>query len=384
MQVAIIGAGIGGLTLALYLKKQGLIPVIYESAPVLEPAGAGIMLAYNAMQIFEDLGLAAGISAAGNRISGFEIADPEEKLIMATPLDLPDLQQGIYNVAIHRADLQQILTEAVGAEHIQLSSRLRSIEEGPDIKLLFEDGRQATCTYLFGADGIRSVVRNHIAPRSTLRDARQVCWRGICNAPLPGLKGNLGIEYWGNGDRFGYVVLNPRQIYWYAVSKSKYTDGKQLPERLITFNPVAGQLITATAEEKIIYSTLADLSPLKSWHKGHICLIGDAAHATTPNMGQGGCQAIEDAYTIGKLLEQGYTLKETLPLLYQLRKKRVNKIVQQSRLLGHVSHLDNKFAASFRNFALRLGAASAARKQLNFMINLDAIQPRLHSPNTIR
>lgn len=373
MKVAIIGAGIGGLTLALYLKRQGIVPVIYESAPVIEPAGAGIMMAYNAMQVFEDLGLAESITAAGNNVRGFEISDQKEKLIMATTLDQPDLQKGIYNVAIHRADLQRILSEAVGAEHIQLSRRLRSIEEGPTIKLLFEDGHQATCDYLFGADGIKSAVRNHIAPQSTLRDSGQVCWRGICTPPSPDLKSDIAIEQWGHGQRFGYVLLNPGQIYWFAVSNEKHVVDDNIPESLKSFNPIAQQLIAATPADKIIYSKISDLSPLAFWHKEHICLIGDAAHATTPNMGQGGCQAIEDAYTIGKLLEQGHALKDTFPLLRQLRKKRVNKIVRQSRLIGSLSQLENKYAASFRNFALRLSAASAAKKQLNFIINLDYI-----------
>lgn len=373
MEVAIIGAGIGGLTLALYLKRQGINPVIYESAAAIEPAGAGIMMAYNAMQVFEYLGLAESIIAAGNKIKGFEISDQKERLIMATSLDQSDIKKGIYNVAIHRTDLQRILAAAVGYEHIRLSSRLQSIEKGTKTKLLFEDGHEATCDILFGADGIKSVVRNHITPQSTIRDTGQVCWRGICTQPFPGLERELGIEQWGKGDRFGYVVLNARQIYWYAVSKSKYTMGRQVPGRIRSFNPLAQQLIAATPEENIIYSALADLSPLAFWYQENICLIGDAAHATTPNMGQGGCQAIEDAYTIGKLLEQGHLLKDTFPLLQQLRRKRVKKIVQQSRLLGHISHLENKYAAAFRNFALRLTAASAAKKQLNFIINLDYI-----------
>lgn len=382
MKVAIIGAGIGGLTLALYLKRQGLVPVIYESAPVIEPAGAGIMMAYNAMQVFEDLGLAASITVAGNRVRGFEISDHKDKLIMATGLDQPDLQKGIYNVAIHRADLQRILSEALGAEHILLSKRLKSIVEGPVIKLLFEDGHEATCDYLFGADGIKSIVRNHIAPQSTLRGTGQVCWRGICTPPLPDLKSDIAIEQWGQGQRFGYVLLNPGQLYWFAVSNDKHSVDCNMPESLKSFNLIAQQLITATPADKIIYSKISDLSPLAVWHTERICLIGDAAHATTPNMGQGGCQAIEDAYTIGKLLEQGHALKDTFPLLQQLRKKRVNKIVRQSRLIGSLSQLENKYAASFRNFALRLSAAATAKRQLNFIINLDYIQNRQHSRNT--
>ena len=373
MEVAIIGAGIGGLTLALYLQRQGIRPVIYESAPAIEAVGAGIMLAYNAMQVLEDLGLAENIIAAGSKVKGFEISDQQERLIMATSLAQSDLKKGIYNVAIHRADLQSILAAAVGAENIRLSRRLQSIEAGAKTKLVFEDGHYETCDILFGADGIRSVVRQHIFPQSTLQNTQQVCWRGICVPPLPDLKKDIAIEQWGLGQRFGYVLLNPGQIYWFAVSNNKQVKDQRIPERLQSFNPIAQRLIEATPVSTIIYSNIADLSPLNDWHKDNICLIGDAAHATTPNMGQGGCQAIEDAYTIGKLLEQQYALKDTFPLLQQLRMKRVQKIVRQSRLIGSLSQLENKYAASFRNFALRLGAAPAAKKQLNFIINLDYI-----------
>lgn len=250
MEVAIIGAGIGGLTLALYLKRQGIQPVIYESATAIGPAGAGIMLAYNAMQVFEDLGLAESIIAAGNKVKGFEISDPKGRPIMTTSLNQSDRKKGIYNVAIHRADLQRILATAVGAGQIQLSRRLQSIQDGTKTKLLFEDGHQATCDLLFGADGIKSVVSNHITPQNTLRDTGQVCWRGICTQPLPELKHDIAIEQWGLGQRFGYVILNPGQTYWFAVSNDKYVVEGKIPERLRAFNAVAQQLITGTAAKK--------------------------------------------------------------------------------------------------------------------------------------
>ncbi len=374
-QIAIIGAGIGGLTLALYLKKNGYQPLVYESAASLEPVGAGIMMAYNAMQVFEDLGIANQIEAAGNRIEGVVLADKLGKTITSSELSKSNIDKGIYNVAIHRADLQKILSETLGFDCIKLNKRLQSVKQTADnISLYFEDGTSADCNILFGADGLNSKLRSYVVKASVIRDAGQLCWRGICDNNFSDIKNNIGIEYWAYGDRFGYTVINQKQIYWYAVCNANRSDSTSIPESLKAFNPTVQKIIAATAQENIHFSTIADLKPIERWHINNICLIGDAAHATTPNMGQGACQAIEDAYTIGKLLENGHKLPELFGLYQSIRSQKVNSIVRQSLLLGRISHIENKFFARLRNFAMRNAPASAAQRQLDFITNIDYIK----------
>lgn len=371
--IAIVGAGIGGLTLALYLKKNGMHPIVFESAERLEPIGAGIMLANNAMQIFQDLGLAAKIEAAGNRIEGVEIADKNEKTIMSTQVD--QSESGIYNIAIHRADLQHILAQALGIENIHLNKRLERLRpDQNDITLFFEDGTQTQCQMLFGADGLHSKVREFVDPDTEIRNAHQVCWRGICDNHFPEIDNKVGIEFWGYGERFGYTVINKSQVYWYAVCNAHLSTQGLMPDRVLYFNDIANKIIAQTDKKYIHFSSISDLKPLNKWYKDNVCLIGDAAHATTPNLGQGGCQAIEDAFAIGKLLEKGLDFPQIFDSFQSLRFQKVNVIVKQSHLLGRVSHIENKLLAKCRNIAMRMTPASMGKKQLKFISNIDYIK----------
>lgn len=133
--ITIIGAGIGGLTMALTLKQKGYPVRVYESAPEIKPVGAGILMANNAMQVFKKLGIQHSIEAAGNRISTLDITNEKLSSLSAINLQKFEHRYGVYNVAIHRAYLQRILAKAIGFENIELSKRLVSIKQEKDCKL---------------------------------------------------------------------------------------------------------------------------------------------------------------------------------------------------------------------------------------------------------
>lgn len=167
MEIAIIGAGIGGLTTALVLKKAGISFTIYESADELKPVGAGIILAMNAMQVYRYLGLADTITRQGNRITAMNLTNPNFSKLSSNDLRFFEKQLNVSTIAIHRADLHKILAEEVGLEHIILGKRLKDIIAYENIHHVeFEDGTSVKARYLIGADGIRSVVRTLLFPKS--------------------------------------------------------------------------------------------------------------------------------------------------------------------------------------------------------------------------
>ena len=174
--ISIIGGGIGGLTTAITLHQRGLPIVVYESAPEIKAVGAGIIIANNAMQVFKDLGIDHHITQAGNRISDIKITDQQLKPLSLVSLAKYEQQYGVYNVAIHRGTLQQILADALGYEHIQLNKRLSSItQQNKVFSLGFDDQTHTDTHLLIGADGIKSVVRQQLFPPSYIRNAQQIC-----------------------------------------------------------------------------------------------------------------------------------------------------------------------------------------------------------------
>lgn len=370
--VNIIGAGIGGLTTALTLKQKGLNVQLFESAAEIKPVGTGIIIANNAMQVFQKLGIQDKIEKAGNKISYMKITDTQLKEISVVDLTEYENKYGVHNIAIHRGDLQKILAEQIGFDNINLSKRLSKIEKYETFKLTFEDNTTIESKLVIGADGLKSVVRNQLFEENTLRNANQICWRGICEIDLPIKYQNELNEAWGKGKRFGFVKISDKKVYWYALKNSKNTNPNHvnLAELFMEFHSDILQIISATKKDQIIVSDIIDLKPIKKWQNQNVCLIGDAAHATTPNLGQGACQAIEDAYILGKLLDNGMAIENTFEVYEKLRRKKAHNIINTSWTVGKMAHIENRIAIGLRNFAMKNMPKSANKKQMDMIFKL--------------
>ncbi|KFF12199.1 monooxygenase [Chryseobacterium soli] len=368
--ISIIGAGIGGLSLANILKQQTLDFSIYESAPEIKPVGAGIIMAINAMQIFDKLGLKEKIERAGNKIHGITITDESLKSISKTNILELEKKYNSCNVAIHRASLQKILAENIGLEKIQTGHKLLHIEKKDHFHLAFENGNTVESKIVFGADGIQSKVRNQLLQTGTIRNAGQKCWRGWVNFDLPEQYHQEAMEMWGKGKRFGFVKMSDKSLYWYAlVNEKHFSQDLNLLSVFKDFNGLVLEILQATPPEHIILNDITDLSPIPKWYSEHLCLIGDAAHATTPNMGQGACQAIEDAYIIGELLKTHKEYDKIFQEFQAIRRKKVDYIVRTSRKIGEISQWER--GNSIRNFLMRFIPESVNQKLGEKIIRLE-------------
>lgn len=368
--ISIIGAGIGGLTLGNILKQHQYDFTIYESAPEIKPVGAGIMMAVNAMQVFDQLGLKEKIEKAGNKIHRIVIANESLQPISKTEILELEAQYNSCNVAIHRAELQKILAENLSPDSIKLNHSLQKIEKKENYILNFENGNQFESQIVFGADGIKSPIRNQILKTGTIRNSGQKCWRGVLDFDLPEKYHQEAFEMWGKGKRFGFVKISDRKVYWYAcINEKSFGRYLEIAEIFNDFDPLVLQLIEATANENIICNTISDLAPIPKWYSESLCLIGDAAHATTPNMGQGACQAIEDAYIIGKLLEKNQDFNVVFEAFQSIRRKKVDYIVNTSRSIGKVSQWER--GNSIRNFLMGMIPESMHQKMAKKIIELE-------------
>jgi len=371
--VNIIGAGIGGLTTALTLKKRGLNVNIFEGSTELKAVGAGIIIANNAMQVFKELGIQDKIEKAGNKISYMKITDSQLNNISIVDLTEYEKKYGVHNIAIHRGQLQKILADEIGFDKINLSKRLSKIEKTELFKLTFEDSTSIESKLVIGADGIKSVVRSQLFEKSTLRNADQICWRGVCEIDLPQKYHNELNEAWGKGKRFGFVKISNDKVYWYALANSKNVKAGEvnLQELFGVFHQDILNIISATTKEQIFLSDIMDIKPIDRWQSENVCLIGDAAHATTPNLGQGACQAIEDAYVLGKLLDNGMALENTFKEYESLRRKKAHTIVNTSWMIGKMAHIESGFGIWLRNSVMRNAPKSAMKKQMDMIYNLN-------------
>lgn len=372
MKIAIIGGGIGGLTTALTLKQNGQKVTVCESANEIKPVGAGILMANNAMQVFDKLGIRHKVENAGRKISTIKITDAQLKIISDRNLDKFESKYGVYNIAIHRADLQKILANEIGFENIQLSKRVLRIDKNSDFKLTFEDGTTENYEVIIGADGIKSTVRTQLFGGGGIRDTKQRCWRGVSEFDWTSKYNHEAFEAWGKGKRFGFVKISNKKVYWYAVIKETLMENNtSIIDLFKEFHPDILQIISETTKDKIIFNDIIDLHPIYQWHKGKACLIGDAAHATTPNMGQGACQAIEDAYVLGILFKQGKSVEDVFAEYERLRMKKAHFIVSASWKIGKIAHFENRFAIWLRNALLMSIPKSATEKQLDKVFNIE-------------
>jgi len=364
-EIAIIGAGIGGLTTALALKKKGFKVSVYESAKEIKPLGAGIVMANNAMQIFDKLGIRTKIENAGKKISSICITNSQLKSISTSNLTSFEKKYGVFNVAIHRADLQNILANELGWENIFLGKRLNKIEQKDNYTLYFNDTSKVETPILIGADGIRSKVRTELFGDLKLRDTQQRCWRGVCELDTLEKFNHEAYELWGQGTRFGFVKINGKQVYWYAVvMEYMLKNNNEVKDFFIDYHPIVKDLIQNTETNNIIFNDIIDLAPIQTWYQDNACIMGDAAHATTPNMGQGACQAVEDAYVISELLAKGLEPSEAFKKYQKIRMKKAHFIVNTSWKIGVVSHIQNPLLCAIRNAFMNILPKNFNDKQL--------------------
>ena len=375
MKVAIIGAGIAGLTMAIALKKAKIPFVIYESASEIKPVGAGIAIANNAMQVYRYLGIADHLQKVGMRISTVLLTDVNLNTLTKSDLQKFEELYQLGNIAIHRSELHRVLIENVGVEHIVLSKRLNGISRinKDKIELNFTDNSTKYHSFVIGADGIRSQVRQLFFGNYPLRDAKQICWRGVLNFELPARFKNTALEGWGKAKRFGFVQLDEKQVYWYfLINEDLYNEDTELIDLLNGCNDLVKSMILNTQNSTIFKDKIYDLSLVNNWYKNNVAIIGDAAHATTPNLGQGACQAIEDVYVISKLLETT-SLENALQQFTSIRRAKAHAVVKDSWQLGQIAQLRHPLLIGTRNFAFKILPSFVKEKQMKTMFQLQKI-----------
>ena len=394
--IAVVGAGIGGLTAALALQQYGISTSVYESRSLQSfspgesehSSGAGIWVPANAMQVFARLGLAEKVLAAGYELSEIELLDYLSGSLMK--VDLSGLKQKFAYaiVAIRRSRLHQILLEALQERHSQAAVDLNfgyrcqaaTVSE-EDVALSFIEHGNVRADYVLGADGLHSSLRQSIFPAEQPNYSGQTSWRAVVKAQLPQSWQKTSVEIWGEGRRFGFSHVNAEEVYWYATADMPATahqaessswqksEIEALKNLFATFPAAVHELLAST--RAVIRTDLSDLANLPKWYSGRVVLLGDAAHATTPNLGQGGAQAIEDGYLLAKTLHEYDEPSQAFEHFQKMRQVKARRIVNRSRLLGKMAHLKGVFQRQLRNAAVRFTPAAVNLREFEKLYSLN-------------
>jgi 2-polyprenyl-6-methoxyphenol hydroxylase-like FAD-dependent oxidoreductase len=398
MRIAIIGGGIGGLTAALALRQFGFAPQVFEQAPNLSDVGAAILMWPNAMRVLGKLGLATAIREHGAVLEKARWLRRDGKLLNQFRLPKSDVPA----VALHRADLQHTLIQALPQDTIHLGYVFEGYEQLPDqIITHFNNARSFACDALIAADGIHSHARMQLLNDGPPTEHDYVAWRGVApHTPLHAMAGTA-TEIYGRGQRFGFGPFGFGKVGWWAsVNKSllqlndadaavihsaRPEDHTSIREELLQLfrgwcEPVP-ELIRGTPLAALVRNAVFDRPPVRKWGNGCVTLLGDAIHPITPNLGQGGGLAIEDAAVLGRCFEK-YASKRAatetsavaslaLRRYESLRYSRTAWVARCSRVYGVAGQVD-KLAAPVRDLFLSLVPHRVTARFLRGIFDYDA------------
>jgi len=379
-RVIVVGAGIGGLVLARALAELGTQVDLVERAESLRAVGAGITLGANAMRILRELRVGDAVAQRGRVLGAGAITDAHGRVLSYADLSEVEARYG-KSVAIHRTALHEALSEGLfegegGTVRAHFGTTVERIEDIPGgVRATLQNGRVLEGRALIGADGIRSRVRELVFGLREPSYSGYTCWRFAGRIP-GGLKDT--VEMWGAGQRVGLVPLGQDEIYAFFVdnapcSTTAEPDRRRLGyvrERFSGFGGEVPRVLRALGEDsaELLHHDIEELE-LESWTRGSIGLLGDAAHAMTPNLGQGAAMAIEDALVLARELSAHESASAGLVAYEARRRPRVADIQIRSRRIGKVAQWQAPLAVRARNWLLRNTPGSATQKTVERVVS---------------
>src|SRR6185369_1273723 len=274
-------------------------------------------------------------------------------------------------VALHRADLQSALLHSLPEDAIHLGHSLVSYSQHGDKTIAtFANGNSVEADVLIGADGIHSDVRAQFINDGEPVNRGYTVWRGIAPTSPSLIPPATAIEIHGRGKRFGIGPVGLGRLGWWATANVSDTD--DLSTLFAGWYRPVLELIEATPKKSVLKTSALDREPNKTWGSGRMTLLGDAIHPTTPNLGQGGCLAIEDALVLARCLKRYRATEEALRNYEHLRFKRTAAVAKYSRYYGAMGQWENIWARGVRRTALALVPESIARSLMQIVFDYDA------------
>ncbi|MCU4440427.1 MULTISPECIES: FAD-dependent urate hydroxylase HpxO [Acinetobacter] len=353
MEIAIIGAGMGGLTTGIALKKFGHQVTIYEQAEQILPVGAAISLWSNGVKCLNYLGLTEQVAKLGGQMNDLAYIDGLNGEVMTQFSLAPLIEEvGQRPYPVSRAELQNMLMDEFGRKDIQLGKKMVSIEDkGQHVEIGFQDGSTASTELLIGADGTHSMTRQYVLGKQVERRyAGYVNWNGLVEISEDLAPAQQWTTFVGEGKRASLMPVAEQRFYFFfdvplpAGLENQRSEYKTLLKQYFSgWCPQVQRLIDSIDEQKTNRVEIHDIEPFTQFYKGRVVILGDAAHSTTPDIGQGGCQAMEDAVYLARALQiNTLGLEDALKRYQNKRNERANELLLRARKRCDVTHMKDE------------------------------------------
>ena len=363
MRVIVVGAGIGGLTAAVALAWRGHEVRLIERAPSFEAIGAGLLVAPNAVHALATLGV--DLAEVGMPLATLDLCDAPGGLVAS--VDLGRLARdfgpsyGVTRPALHEA----LRAQLPAALEVHLGSPVDGVRTDAEGVIVTSGDQTWRADVVVGADGLHSKVREIACGPSKLRYAGETCWRGL----VPVAAGDRAVEHWGDGSRVGVFPMTPTTSYYYLLRcvppGAPTPPWEELRRTYAAYRGLAGEALGAIDALPPLHHDLLELDrPV--WGTERVILLGDAAHAMTPNVGQGAAMAIEDALVLARVLDDG--VEGALGRYRRLRERRVRGVQLLARRTGLATKLRGRVPTAMRDWLMRAAPDWATERAWRAMI----------------
>ena len=353
MNVVIIGAGMGGLTTGIALKKFGHQVRIFEQTEKILPVGAAISLWSNGVKCLNYLGLTEKIAKLGGQMDDLAYVDGLTGDVMTQFSLLPLIEEvGQRPYPVARTDLQNMLMDEFGRDQIYLGKKMVRLEEKADyVEVHFADGSSTQADLLIGADGTHSLTRAYVLGQQVQRRyAGYVNWNGLVEISEDLAPAEQWTTYVGEGKRASLMPVADGKFYFFldvplpaGLDNNRDEYKKLLKQNFADWCQPVQQLIERLDPQKTNRVEIHDIEPFTQFYKGRVVILGDAAHSTTPDIGQGGCQAMEDAIYLARSLQiNTLGLEDALRRYQNKRNERANELVLRARKRCDVTHMKDE------------------------------------------
>ncbi|MFW1735500.1 FAD-dependent urate hydroxylase HpxO [Acinetobacter sp. ULE_I001] len=353
MEITIIGAGMGGLTAGIALKKFGHTVTIYEQTEQILAVGAAISLWSNGVKCLNYLGLTNQVAKLGGQMDHLAYIDGLTGEHMTQFSLMPLIEEvGQRPYPVSRADLQNMLMDEFGRDDIHLGKKMVALEQvDQHIKVQFADGSEVITALLIGADGTHSLTRQYVLGEQVERRyAGYVNWNGLVEISDNLAQADQWTTFVGEGKRVSLMPVADQRFYFFfdvplpvGLENSKAQYKILFKQYFKDWCQPVQNLIEAIDEQKTNRVEIHDIEPFTQFYKGRVVIMGDAAHSTTPDIGQGGCQAMEDAIYLARALQiNTLGVEDALKRYQNKRNERANELVLRARKRCDVTHMKDE------------------------------------------